>query len=303
MVVPLIIFGGLGAAVLVIMMFGRCFGEEFSPHNFARRHFLYFRVPLVKLQVTPVYRSNGNNALVVHLQSNKFVASTGKNWQLLSLRAGVANPYEADPMILCRYLDQRNAKHDLAWLQWSSKHPELSSVFWPFVVQAARAGLYVAIPDLFETARAATKPEDLSLALHQKLAASTLALARGQYQLAAYEEAIQSCSFVLATLGLEDMPARNGEKGEFGVGGQITPRAIKIESNPPLADLAVNSLRLRSRTFAKRKKLVQAAADRKRIAELEADVSLGASELEHEGSAAATTGSKSEKAMTGRRDL
>ena len=52
-----------------------------------------------------------------HLQSKKLVAATSQNWQLVSLHTGVTDPYEADPMILCRYLDQRNAKHDLTWLE------------------------------------------------------------------------------------------------------------------------------------------------------------------------------------------
>ncbi len=265
----LAVLGGLGMVALVISIFGRCSGEEFSPHDFTRRGFLYFRIPLVKLQVTPVYRSKRSSALVGHLQSNKLVAATSRNWQLVSLHTGVADPYVADPMILCRYLDQRDAQYDLTWLKWSSDHADLAHVFWPVVARVARAGLYVTMPRLFETARAASQPEDLRLALHQRLLADAMVLAQGQYQLAEYEAAIDNCSFVLDTVIREGgIGEENAEQGADVEAGSTGVDDV-AKANKWLADIAIKSLRLRSQAYAKSKKLEQAKADIRRIAELE----------------------------------
>ena len=269
----LVVLAGLGTVAFVIAIFGRCSGEEFSPHDFTRRTFTYFRIPLVKLQVTPVYRSKRSNALVGHLQSKKFVAATSQNWQLVSLYTGVADPYEADPMILCRYLDQRNAKHDLTWLKWSSDHADLARVFWPVIARVARAGHYITVPGLFETAREATQPKDLRAALRRRLVADGLVLAQGQYQLAEYDAAIRSCSFVLVTVNSEE--GARDENVENGTDVEVGSLDINdvAKADKWLTDIAIKSLRLRSKAYVKNKKLKQAEADVRRIAELEYDLS------------------------------
>lgn len=260
----LVMLGGLGTVALVIMIFGRCSGEEFSPHDFTRRSFHYFRIPLVKLQVTPVYRSKRSNPLVSHLQSKKFLAATSRDWQLVSLHTGVAYLYEADPLILCRYLDQRDAKHDLTWLKWSSDHADLADVFWPVIARVARAGLYVITPDLFKTAREATQPEELRAALHQRLVADALELAQGQYQLAEYDAAIRSCTFVLDTVH------RAAETAAKDANLEARQTEDMANVNGGLTDIAIKSLRLRGQAYAKGKQLKRAQADLERIAELEA---------------------------------
>jgi len=41
-----------------VALFGMVVGEEFSPDKFARRSFIYYEIPLLGIQVSPVYRDD-----------------------------------------------------------------------------------------------------------------------------------------------------------------------------------------------------------------------------------------------------
>jgi hypothetical protein len=172
-------------------------------------------------------------------------------------------------MILCRYLDQRNAKHDLTWLKWSSDHADLARVFWPIVARVARAGLYVTTPGLFETAREGAQPQDLRTALHQRLMADALVLAKGRYQLAEYDAAIRTCSFVLDTVNRERETGAENTEQSANVETVSTDIDDVAKANEWLNDIAIKSLRLRSEAYTKTKRSEQAKADLRRIAELQ----------------------------------
>ena len=177
----------IGCAVVLVMLFGHCAGEEFSSQDFSRRSFYYFRLPLIKFQVTPIFRSGKSSVLVKHLHGTNLIPSATQNWELARLDTGVGQPYEADELILCRYLDQRNSDYDLRWLVWTRKNPALARAFWPVVWRVANEDLYLLIPDLFHLARYATDPIQLDSDLRALVVNESARITAAEYQLGHYD--------------------------------------------------------------------------------------------------------------------
>ena len=197
-------FGMLGCLALTILILGRCSGEEFSSRDFSRRTFFYYRIPIIKIQVTPIFRSAKSSLLVKHLRSQGLIAKGNQNWELASLQTGVGHPYEAEEIILCRYLDQRNDDFDLRWLAWSQKHTKLARAFWPVVLRVANEDLYLLLPDLFQIARFASDPVQLDSDLRSLIIHDASRIAAGEYQLANYDRAARIAAFVLMLAGDEE---------------------------------------------------------------------------------------------------
>jgi hypothetical protein len=200
----LLLVGAIGFSIMLVMSFGRCTGEEFSASDFSRRDFYYFRIPLIKLQVTPIIRRAKTSLLVKHLQNKRLIPKNGQNWELASLNAGADQPYIANELILCRYLDQRNDDYDLRWLDWSQKNPKLARVFWPVIFRIANEDLYLLVPDLFQLARYAKDPVQLDAELRKLIIREAARIAEGELQLAHYDRAAQIAAFVLVLAGTNE---------------------------------------------------------------------------------------------------
>ncbi len=178
---------GLALVVLIAtLVFGRQLGQEFSPHLFARRDFYYYQIPLLGIQVTPVYRSDATNSLETYLQTRGSIPGTtleNPRWDLVTVIAGISKPVRGDAEILCRYLEALDQRGDLYWRQWSIRHPAAARVLWPLVAFAARQQLYVFVPDLFELADREVDPGRLAAGLRRSLAVQYERLADIQDQL------------------------------------------------------------------------------------------------------------------------
>lgn len=204
-----IIFGAFllmilaAVGTLILLIFGRCTGEEFSSTDFSRRTFYYFRIPLVKFQVTPLVRTDKSSVLVNYLQTNQLIPQGKKKWKLASHRVGGSHPYEADELILARYLEQRNNGYDLRWLKWSQNNPKLARAFWPIVWRVANEDLYVLIPELFQLARYSPDPVALDRELRTLIINDGSRIAAGEYQLGNYQRAAQIAAFAIAVAGSE----------------------------------------------------------------------------------------------------
>lgn len=159
---------------MVIYLFGAVYGQEFSPATFTRRDYVYYQIPLMGIQITPVFRSMGTNDLETHLTVNRLVTkSTAKNprWDTVvvhSLGAPLGEP--GDAYLLCAYLDASDGENDLVWLNWTKKHPKLAKTLWPAVAAAARDRQYVLIPDMIESAMQVGTPDELQRQLDRIVA-------------------------------------------------------------------------------------------------------------------------------------
>ena len=144
--------GLCGAMLLATLMFGAVGGEEFCPDTFSRRSFLYYELPLVGLQITPIRRRDETQDLEKHLTKHNYVPSgkAAPQWHLVnSMRSGVSR-VRGDAAILCEYLDANADKRDSYWKAWTEQHPELAKILWPAVAQTASRKLYFFVPDLFD---------------------------------------------------------------------------------------------------------------------------------------------------------
>jgi len=171
-VVGLAVALGLGLLLaLIVAMFGTVIGEEFSPDKLARRTFYYREIPLLRIQVTPTRRENIPWEIATYLKNNNFVpASTEEEprWdQVWARRTGSAH-FSGDAAILCSYLEIRQ-DNEWRWIAWSKAHPKLAAALWPAVVEVARDGLYVFVPDLIDLTSNADDPDQFRQDLAETL--------------------------------------------------------------------------------------------------------------------------------------
>jgi hypothetical protein len=170
---------GLGALILAatavvlllaVFLFGAVYGTEFNPQTFERRMFGFHEVPLLRLQVTPLWRVESNGDVEQLVIAQKYVApdpQAPETWHLISMvRRNFKQP-PTDVQILARYLDAKDEDEDSYWANWSTKYPELAAIFWPEVARLARLDEYVLLPPLFELARNAEDAKTFQADLKQ----------------------------------------------------------------------------------------------------------------------------------------
>lgn len=178
---------GLAVAVLIAtLLFGQQGGEEFCPDTFTRRSFFYFQIPLVGIQVTPIFRDDTTNSLENYLVAGKFVKRTPTDnlrWDLVMTLSAGAKAVRGDAEILCSYLDMADANSRLVWQHWSDTNTEAAKVLWPLVAQLARQQLYLLVPELFELASSESDPKTLAQKLDQSLVRQYQRLAEIQRRL------------------------------------------------------------------------------------------------------------------------
>jgi hypothetical protein len=159
--------------ILIVALFGRVRGEEFSPTTFSRRAFTFYRLPLMRWQISPVYRKGNTGALELYLAKNNMLGNPiiAPRWDIVQLVAAAGSPDYGSAHSLCAHLDLRDERGNLIWMNWTKDHAQLAQVLWPTVARAAQRQVYFAIPEMMQTAmRASTKTPALSVnALEQRL--------------------------------------------------------------------------------------------------------------------------------------
>jgi hypothetical protein len=156
--------------VLTTLLFGAVRGQEFDPQSFERRNFGFHEIPLLHLQVTPLWRAEANGELEQLIIAQKYVVpatNSQPDWQLISLVRQNSKLPTTDVQILARYLDAKDEDDHSYWTQWSMKHPEMAAILWPEVARLARLELYVLLPPLLELARNATEIKPFQADLKQ----------------------------------------------------------------------------------------------------------------------------------------
>ena len=126
-------------------------GKEFSPNDFQSRDFSFFRIPWLKLQISPtVYQSQApitsNIDVLKHLKTNY----SKKIWHVYD-----SNLYEDETLpatLLTNPLSRVNTDGESPWGAWSFKNPKLAAILWPIVQDMARENLYLEIPPVMRFA-------------------------------------------------------------------------------------------------------------------------------------------------------
>ena len=190
------LLGGLGLLFVVAVCtvtYGRVEGEEFSPQTFQRRRFRYVEIPLLGIQVWPIDRQDITNELEQHLRLLPGVVSspTKKQWDLVRVKRSGQDWDEGDGLILCMYLDARDAKDQLHWYTWSLQHSELAAVLWPVVGQLAQNQMYALVPVAFRLATTTPDATRLQNLLKTSLASEYLNLAVASRNTNQHQQALQ----------------------------------------------------------------------------------------------------------------
>lgn len=155
----LLVIGGLITFSLVmgmvVLFFGRVAGQEFSPDTFARRTFLYFRVPIIDYQVSDLVFVTSTPATETKVIPLIPPAAGTARWHYVANVWDGREAWQHPAAILVNYLDSGNGTK---WGDWTTTHPAMAKVFWPIVADLARHEEYPLLPDLFDLA--ANSPDD-----------------------------------------------------------------------------------------------------------------------------------------------
>jgi hypothetical protein len=183
---------------LCVLSFGSVEGEEFSPDDFSRRNFTYFEIPVVRIQVSPVFRYNNVNELAAHLRQISYIPKSSRtepHWDLVTASRG-GTRWSGDAAILCMYLDARQDS-EVRWLVWSREHPNLAKHLWPAVAEVARRNLYSLVPDLINLAEGAEDPDQFAGDLQNTLVAKYIHFARIHQAQDEHKQAVERFTFAL----------------------------------------------------------------------------------------------------------
>jgi hypothetical protein len=156
--------------LLVTFVFGAVEGKEFNPQTFERRRFGFHEIPLLRLQVTPLWRVEANGEVEQLVIAQPYVKPDPKaaeTWHLISLTRRNYKQPPTDVEILARYLDAWDEDGDTYWAEWSIQHPEMAALFWREVARLARLEQYVLLPKLFKLARNAEELKTFQTDLKQ----------------------------------------------------------------------------------------------------------------------------------------
>lgn len=151
-------------SVSLVLIFGSVTGTEFSPQTFQLQRYRFWRIPGLRLQVTPTVRDALTEPFAGDFTVQKWLAIDPQQpveWHRLEDSVLGGTP-ECDPRILREYLGfDRYSTDKPRWQAWSHDHPELADVLWPLVSTAAQRKQYYVIPDIFRVAETSDSPDDL----------------------------------------------------------------------------------------------------------------------------------------------
>jgi hypothetical protein len=180
-----IIVISIGGAVIlaclggIVAVFGRVSGREFAPSAFETRYFSFVEIPILRLQITPIRRTNHYSALAAYLNTAALiprVQGTPTQWHLIELRRAAVSTLPADAKLLSDFLEQPTVSGAgtayLHWHQWSLDHPEMAAVLWPAIQKLAQRELYLLIPDVFRLAEQSGSAEAFAEELQLFIASS-----------------------------------------------------------------------------------------------------------------------------------
>lgn len=195
--IVLLLLVACAVVVYSTIQMGVISGEEFSPTTFKRRSFTYYEIPLIGIQVSPIWHKDQSSDLERFLVSDSLVPAAkgadpkGVRWDLVYARRGEVVSHRGDAQILCNYFDARDRNEEETWLTWTKKHQELASILWPVIRDLANQELYIFIPQLMEIAERTPSTSQFSDLISQTLTTRLLELATNQRFLDRHAQAIE----------------------------------------------------------------------------------------------------------------
>ena len=169
LVAGLFLLTAIPIGLIVVLMYGLVNGSEFSPDDFTRRDFSYYRVPWVGwtlsgIQYDDITPELGQTLTTLgFVKRPKSVPDEPKTWHLY-YDAAVPNSYACDARFLTSYLDftdwdSTSATSTPFWIKWNEQFPESAKIFWPTVADLARNEMYLIIPDVMRFAMNVTEDQ------------------------------------------------------------------------------------------------------------------------------------------------
>lgn len=222
---------------LIVAIFGRVTGVEFSPDTFESREFRYFEIPILGVQVYPIRRTSSSDTFCKYLIDSKFITPQNADdprWDLVSVRR--TDLVETDAALLNTYLKDG---WDY-WKEWSTANPEMAKVLWPEVARLARQRMYLLVPDLMACAQASADATELRQRIDQRIADRYLAIAVAQHQQGKPELAVPMLAEALRYQpAREDLKRARAEAMQAAGITDEPPSAIPAEapiSDGPISD-------------------------------------------------------------------
>lgn len=152
---------------VVIIILGNVAGEEFSPQTLEHRSFRYYEVPGLRWQVGYVRYVSRPIPTIDGLRTAPYfpkATNATPRWDLIHGER-VFRKASGDAQILWAYLSAKDHLGNSVWEQWSTDNRKLAAILWPVVMEAAREGNYVKIPDLFALAQEAKSDAEFAAKL------------------------------------------------------------------------------------------------------------------------------------------
>jgi len=235
-------FAGLLAGTVWVALFGEVHGTEFSPRRFQRRRFVYYQIPLVGIQVSPVTQVDVTNDLERYLQSaiTPGDGSFTERWDLVSISHAGVPVWDGDAGWLCGYLDAPSRQGTKDWLAWSQDNQELADVLWPRVAEVAREDKYFLIPDIMQAASRFNQVEELDEFLRQYLWREYCTLATTMQELGRDDDAIrlfsiaweQDASSPVPLVGRATSYERRGDAESARIDLELAEKLIEVDERP-----------------------------------------------------------------------
>lgn len=225
---------------IATLMFGRVTGTEFAPDSFEHREYSYYELPIVRLKITPVWRTTSRSDFEQKLVNDGSVVPVNPpaRWDLVRAFRRGQIWREGDAQILQEYLAPYGPSSQY-WTQWSDREPKLAAVLWPEVAKAARADLYILVPDLFEIAATSSDPGKLTADLNARLARRYEELAEVEMALEHFGTAERFFATALSyeperatSLAGRDRARELGSTGPQPETADPPPDAMKAERDP-----------------------------------------------------------------------
>jgi hypothetical protein len=214
----------IGGSILILVVTalatvtaGRIHGKEFAPTHFSLREFEFFQIPIIRLQVSPIWRTGRSLDLPIYLMTAGLITvpkDPPSRWDLVGIMTTEdVSSFNGDAGLLVAWLtagDQGGgAEH---WKEWSQQHPEAAKELWGTVQSLAERELYVLIPQLFALAERETNVEKLRTSIAEYLTREQIAMAHDLVDAQSLEQARQ-----LLTEALQDEP-----------GNQLLSKALQV---------------------------------------------------------------------------
>jgi hypothetical protein len=141
----------------VVLWFGPVEGEELNPHTLRRRHFSYYQVPGIRVQVSSISHDPVNGTgFETALSAMPFFKSSSQNeWHLVWASEARRPPERGDASIFTDYVHDTESQ----WRLWTKDNPKTAAKFWPVAIDLARRNHYLLLPDIMDLAAASSDSE------------------------------------------------------------------------------------------------------------------------------------------------